>query len=769
MIDVKGLTSQEAAKRAAEGLSNKTEKSITKSYFQILKDNLLNLFVLFNVIIAIALLAISQYKNLLFILIIAINSAVGIVQEIHAKRLVEKLSILGASKSTVLRDGEESVIFSEDIVQDDVIILKTGDQIPADGVIIGGEIGVNESLLTGESDPVTKTADLELFAGSFVVSGKAYARVTKVGSENFASKIASQAKKYKKTASELMGSMKFVTKITAFFIPPIGAIMLLQALLLRSESVSDSIVGTSAALLGMLPKGLVLLISISLITGILKLSRKRILIQQMYALENLAHVDTLCLDKTGTITENTMIVEQLIDAGADFDDVLGSLLSVLPDSSPTFDAIRKHFPANEKFKAEQVIHFSSEKMYSGAKLDGVGTVLIGAPERLLTGAELPTEVNTLRENGNRIICVTVDDVPVGFIALSDVIRENAEQTIAYFKEQGVDVKIISGDSPVTVSFIAKRAGVDGYDKYIDMSTVAEEDIPEICEKYSIFGRVSPYQKQSLVKALQGRGRSVAMTGDGVNDVLALREADCSIAMSCGSDAARQVSHLVLLDNDFRYITDAVAEGRRVVHNITRFGGVFFIKTLYSVIVSLVCIITNTPFPFAPIAITFYDGVIEGFASFVLSFEPVGGKPKHGFLKEVFTRAFPFAFGILLCFIIGVIASRGASADVIYTALFYGIGGAGIFAVICACLPWYGGKAPGRFWGTLRVLLCIAVPIGFYGVLAVESFLATHHDFHVFSLVPINTEIAVLSALFTLLIGASAYFVTKLLRKITGKK
>ncbi len=581
---------------------------------------------LFNLLIAIALALVGAWSNMMFICIIAVNTLIGIVQELHAKKLVEKLSLLSAPTVRVIRDGKHSEIPIHELVEQDVIELEAGNQVCSDCVILVGEAEVNESLLTGESDPVLKPEGSHLLSGSFIASGRCRACVEHVGAENYAAAIAREAKRLRGIHSELLSSMRKVTHFTAFLIPPLGILLFLEAFLLRGDTLNHAVVTTAAGLLGMLPKGLVLLISISLAVGIITLSRKKVLVQELFALETLAHVDTLCLDKTGTLTQGKMQVE-----------------------SDVFSPIHK-------------IPFSSERKWSAIEFQNAGTFVIGAPERL--GASVPPHLERDEQTGKRLLLAGYTKEPLdqngplphiqelAYIVISDSIRPNAAETLAYFQKEGVALKLISGDNPVTVSALAKQVGFPEAERYLDMTGITEEaQIEKAAADYSIFGRVSPLQKKQLVQALQKKGHVVAMTGDGVNDLLALRQADCSIAMAQGSDAARQISQVVLLDSDFSALPSVLSEGRRVVNNITRVAGVFFVKTIYSVLLSLVCLVLNIPFPFMPIQITLIDLIIEGYPAFFISFEPDNRRITGRFLPSVLRRAFPNAVSILICFVV----------------------------------------------------------------------------------------------------------------------
>ena len=707
MENIKGLTEEEVKKRIEEGKINNSNTNNLKSNWEIVRDNVCTLFNLFNVIIAIALACVHAYTNMIFILIIIINVLIGIIQEIHGKNLVKKLSILTVAKTKVIRNGKEEEININEIVLDDVVLLSQGDQIPSDAYVLEGEIEVNESLLTGESDTILKEKDSKLLSGSHVVSGKCYAKIEKVGDENFANQIINATKKHKQVNSELLNSMKKVTNFTSFVIIPVGVILFVQAYMFRENELQQAVVATAAALLGMLPKGFVLLTSIALESGVIKLAKKQVLVQDLYSVETLAHVDTLCLDKTGTITEGKM---QVIDIEKynekvlpdTLENIMNSYVKVTDDSNATFMALKNHFKGETKYEKISDISFSSERKWSSVTFKDIGTIIVGAPERLTikAGIELPKIVSDAQKDGKRVLCIAytkekveADELPkvtiVASIVLADPLRKNAKEMLGYFKTQAVDIKIISGDNPITVSTIAKRAGLEDYESYIDLSTLKSDDeIIDIVDKYSIFARVLPHQKSIIVKALQAKGHQVAMTGDGVNDVIALKEADCSITLPEANDAAKQVSQIVLLNEDFSVLKDVLMEGRRVVNNLTNVARIFFIKTIYSVLVSLFCILTNTAFPFIPIQITLIDLAIEAYTSFFISFEP-NGKPVRGiFLHTVLRNAAPFALMITINVIVLTFLGPvlGIIQESLVTIMYLLIGYVSILAVLEVCIP-----------------------------------------------------------------------------------
>ena len=707
MDKIKGLTSEEVKQRIEKGQVNSSNTNNLKSNWQIVRDNVCTLFNLFNLIIAIALACVHAYTNMVFILIIIVNVLIGIIQEIHGKNLVKQLSILTTAKTKVIRDGEEKELNINEIVVDDVILLAQGDQIPSDAYVLDGEIEVNEALLTGESDTILKKKEDKLLSGSYVVSGKCYAKIEKVGDDNFANQIINATKKHKKVNSELLNSMKKVTNFTSFVIIPAGVILFVQAYVFREVDLQQSVIATAAALLGMLPKGFVLLTSISLETGVIKLAKKQVLVQDLYSVETLAHIDTLCLDKTGTITEGKMKVIEVEKYNEDvlpdtLENIMNSYINLTDDSNSTFNALKNYFKGESKYEKQSDISFSSERKWSSVTFKNLGTIIVGAPERLsaMANVELPKSIVEAQEDGKRALCIgytkediSVEQLPhislVAGIILADPLRKNAKEMLGYFKTQSVDIKIISGDNPITVSTIAKRAGLEDYESYIDLSTLkSDAEIVDIVDKYSIFARVLPQQKSIIVKALQAKGHSVAMTGDGVNDVIALRESDLSITLPEANDAAKQVSQIVLLNQDFSVLKDVLMEGRRVVNNLTSVARIFFIKTIYSVLVSLFCILTNTAFPFIPIQITLIDLVIEAYTSFFISFEPNSKPVKGVFLHTVLRNAAPFAIVIVLdiIFLTYMGPVLGIAQGPLVTIMYLLIGFVSILAVLEVCIP-----------------------------------------------------------------------------------
>lgn len=714
-----GLSDEEVQERISQGKVNGVSKPASKSYGQIVKDNVCTLFNLLNFLIFIALVLVQAWSNLVFILIIIANALIGIYQEIKAKKLVDQLSILTKPTITVVRNGKHVVVDINEIVLDDILVLESGNQVCNDATVIRGMIEANESLLTGESDPINKPIGGHLLSGSSVVSGKCYARVKNVGDDNYATTLVKQAQQVKEQNSELLDSMKKVTKVTTFMIIPLGIILFIEALWLRQDVLFEAVVSSAAGLLGMLPKGLVLLTSVSLANGVARLANRKVLVQDLYSLETLSHVDVLCLDKTGTITNGKMKVEKVFILGTndafDINEVMGSYLKCSDDNNATFQAMDDYFSENDKYTHTKKIPFSSLRKWSAIEFKDLGTIVVGAAEKIMAG-KVPDEITNLMLEGMRALAIgftteTVKDdqplpklQPLMAVILSDTIRENTKETLAYFHQEGIEAKIISGDNVNTVMAIAKKAGVLNYDRCIDMSTVSDDQIQEAVRKYTVFGRVTPSQKKEIVEALKADGHHVAMTGDGVNDLLALKEADCSIAIADGSDASKQISQVVLLNSDFTCLPDVLLEGRKVVNNVTRVAGVFFIKTIYTVLLSLFCVLTNTPFPFIPLQITLIDLLIEAMPSFMTIFEGDTKKITGKFLPKVFSKATGNALAIVILFIMIMLFknSLGLNHLEMITLMYYLLGNISMIAVVRSCYP----------FTKLRILICVMMIGGF---------------------------------------------------------
>lgn len=664
-----GLTSEEVRERIDKGLTNHTDISTQKTVGQIVKSNLLTYFNLIFLILTVLLCIVGSFRNLTFLPVIIGNTVIGIFQELRAKKTLDKMSMLNAPHSIVVRDGEQQQIQSEELVKDDIIILSAGNQICADATVLSGSISVNEALLTGESDEIKKKSGDGLMSGSFVVSGQCYAKLDKVGNESYISKLTAQAKAMGDgEQSEMIRYINKLVKWVGIIIIPVGIILFCQAYIMNGETFKKSVVSMVAAVLGMIPEGLYLLTTVALALSTIRLAKKQVLLHDMKSIETLARVDVLCVDKTGTITEPGMQVTELVisgrcgDAEMDkraFAHLLADYSAVIEDNNATMEAIRAYVAKNEIEKGSRTLlktqPFTSANKYS--KVSFVeGDYMLGAPEFIMKDRydEISEEIEEYQSKGYRVLLMaesgedSIGSVrplggisPIGYIVLSNPIRENAESTFTYFKEQGVAIKVISGDNPATVSEVAKRAGIDGAENYVDASTLAsEKDITEAVDKYTVFGRVTPKQKQLIVRALQKQKHTVAMTGDGVNDILAMKDADCSIAMASGSEAAAQAAQTVLLDSDFGRMPYVVFEGRQVVNNIQRSASLFLVKNIFSLLMAIFSAIFAITYPLEPSQISLISMFTIGLPGFLLALEPNRDRIEGNFMVNVMLKALP---------------------------------------------------------------------------------------------------------------------------------
>lgn len=663
----KGLSEEEVALRKERGQYNKQVDEISKSYKKIIKDNILTLFNLINVILAGFIIFIGSWRNLLFMGVILSNIIIGILQEIRAKRVLDKLSLITQASVKTRRNNAWCEVHIEDIVIDDIVSLSTSNQIVADAVVLQGRIEVNESLVTGESDIIIKRPNDELYSGSFVVSGNAICQVIHVGDDNYSQTIMKDAKIFRKHKSQLRDSINYIIKIIGFVIIPMGLALFFKQYLISDYSFDQAIVSMVAALVGMIPEGLVLLTSVALAVGTINLARKQTLVQELYCIETLARVDTLCLDKTGTITEGNMQVEDILikEEAFDIKGLLALFHNALHDENATAQAIRS-FVGDTTCQDDvvKVLPFSSARKCSAVTFEKSGTFILGAYEFICDEPDpiVVKEIEQQANLGNRVLVFMKSKQPIiqdeidkngtvlALILLSDPIRKEAPQTLDYFLSQGVDVKVISGDDPRTVHAIARKAHLKHYDRYVDASTLTDEDIPEAVQKYTIFGRVSPMQKKLMIKALKQQGHITAMIGDGVNDVMALKEADCSISVAQGSEAAKNIANLVLLDNNFAHMPSIVDEGRRVINNIQRAASLFLVKTTFSTMLAFLTLFLIRRYPFEPIQLTLISSLTIGIPSFFLALEPNHARVQGNFLLNVFSKAFPGA----LCVVLSVI-------------------------------------------------------------------------------------------------------------------
>lgn len=674
-INITGLTDEEVRQRVEEGLTNRADISTDKTTKEIVISNVFTYFNLIFLVITILLIMVGSFRNLTFLPIIIGNTVIGIVQEIRAKKTLEKMSLLNALHADVIRNGSVKQISTDELVKDDVILLTAGKQICADAVVISGNIQVNESLLTGEADEVEKTEGSTLMSGSFVVSGECYARLEKVGNESYISKLSLEAKSMGgKEQSEMIRSINLIVKWVGIVIIPIGLILFWQSHFVNGVSITKSVTSTVAAIIGMIPEGLYLLTTVALALSTMKLARKKVLLHDMKSIETLARVDVLCVDKTGTITEPDMKLKEIFlckNSGADGTqtaltlDELKSLIldyaNASVDNNATMLAL-KAYAADALTNNTSALHrtavsqqaFSSSLKYGSVTFSD-GTYLLGAPEFIMHEdfARIEEEIIPYADKGDRVLLFARYDgenvengingsvTPLGFVALANPIRENAVKTFEYFKSQGVAIKVISGDNPRTVSRIAIQAGIESAESFVDAATLDTEDkIADAVNKYTVFGRVTPKQKKQLVKALQAKGHTVAMTGDGVNDILAMKDADCSVAMASGSEAAAQAAQVVLLDSDFAHMPDVVYEGRRVVNNIQRSASLFLVKNIFSLLLSLFSVVLMVTYPLEPAQVSLISMFTIGVPGFLLALEPNKDRIKGHFITNVMLKALP---------------------------------------------------------------------------------------------------------------------------------
>lgn len=656
-----GLTDEQVSERIKNKQVNKEVKPPSKSVMQIIVSNVFTYFNFIFVFIAIILFCVKAYRDLAFLPIIISNTIIGIVQELRSKKVLDKLKMLNAPNATVIRNGKEINIKVKDLVKDDIVKFKAGNQICADAIVLEGKVNVNESLLTGESDEISKKEGDNLLSGSFIVSGSCLARLEKVGVESYISKLTLQAKKIKKgEQSEMIRSLNKIVRIVGIIIIPIGLTLFVQQYYLKGIPLKESVQSMVAAILGMIPEGLFLLASVTLAISAMKLAKNKVLIHDMKSIETLARVDVLCVDKTGTITNGNMKVSEIIlldnykKSKEELEELIGDFANVQLSDNVTIDAMKNYFTNKTERKVNTVIGFSPELKYSGVQFEEEAFIL-GAPEFVLKNIyqNYKNLIEKYSKKGERVLVfgkytgkleekeLTDEIIPYALIIISDYIRENAIETFQYFKEQGVDIKVISGDNPITVSEIAKKAKINNAEKYINAATLEnEQQIAEAVNKYTVFGRVTPEQKRMIIKTLKKNGKTVAMTGDGVNDVLALKDADCSIAMASGSQAAVQASQLVLLESDFSKMPNVVKEGRRVVNNLERSGSLFLVKNIFSLFLSILAICFSNIYPLKPAQISLVSMFTIGLPAFLLSQAPNTNLIKGKFIRNIMSKALP---------------------------------------------------------------------------------------------------------------------------------
>lgn len=706
-----GLSDDLVRDRTEQGLVNADCTKKSKSYLNIVVGNFCTFFNLLGLIVAIALIIVkAPISDFVFVLIFFANILIGLVQEIRAKRCVDKLSLISAKNVNVIRNGEKTSIPPNEIVLDDVLCLELGSQIATDGIILDGTVEVNESLLTGESVPVKKSVGDPVYSGSFIVGGNCRVRVDKVGKFNYVNTLSEKAKKYKKPNSEIMRSLRTIIKAISIVIIPLAIIHVFRSTALFGESVTDAILGTSTLIIGMIPAGMFLLTSMALAVGILKLATHNTLVQDLYSLEMLARVDTICFDKTGTLTDGKMIVRDVVPFEEtdkkSIDKIVSSMLYTLQDNNQTSIALYERFGQTPVFNAVSSIPFSSVRKFSAVTFDNGKTYAFGAPEFVLNFKRyenIKEKTEKYARSGLRVLVLAEseqkiagnelpdDFTEIALIILADNVREEATSTVKWFQENDIEIKVISGDNPITVSEVAKRTGIKNYDKYISLDGLSDKEVYEIAEKYTVFGRVSPEQKAILVKALKNAGHSVAMTGDGVNDILAMKEADCAVAVATGSDAAKNVSHIVLLDNNFDSMPKVVEEGRRVINNVEGTSSLYLMKTLFTMTLSILVLFLPTlkTYPFRLNQMILLEVFIIGLPSFFLSLQPNSERVKGNFIKRVLSKSLPSAALIIISFLIVEIFRILLHAfpnEVYVTLEVYAINITGLLCLFKICSP-----------------------------------------------------------------------------------
>lgn len=730
-----GLTEDQVQERINKGQTNQTPNRNVKTYKRIFFENIVTFFNILCLAVAISLICVGAWSNCIFMVIIIVNTAIGIIQEIRAKKTIEKLSLLTAPAVKVVRSGAEQTITTDEVVIDDIIVLSNGKQIVADANVVEGSVEVNESMLTGESLPIKKKVGDTIYAGSFVVSGNCKARVEKVGQNNYIQQLASKAKQYKRPQSELFNSLRGIIKVIGIIIIPIAILMIINNYSATS-SVTKTITQTAGSIIGMIPSGMFLLCSVTLTVSVIKLSRRQALVQDLYCVEMLARVNVLCLDKTGTITDGTMKVYnciQLSNTNFTLKRIMGSMLSALGDNNQTSQALINYFGYNKELKPISTLPFSSTRKLSAVTFENAGTYIMGAPEFVIpnnTDEKVNNLVEQYSKDGYRVLLVAhstsniIKDNPpsnrtaVALLILEDKIRDDAVSTIAWFKNNDVKVKIISGDNPLTVAEIAKRVGVENTESFINLEGLNEKQVIAAANKYTVFGRVTPEQKAILIKAIKADGNTVAMTGDGVNDILALKEADCSIAMASGSEAVRSVSHMVLLNSDFGSMPATVLEGRRVINNVQKSSSLFFMKTIFTIVFSIICLILQTPYPLSTVQMFLMETFVIGIPSFFLAFQPNDKRISGKFIYNLIRNALPGAITLILnvssiyLFVYLTQGNISSYLEIISTMCALTLTFTGLGLLIRLCKPWT--VLTGLLFGTM--LLCCIL-----GIVLVPSF------------------------------------------------
>lgn len=737
---INGLNDAQINERQNQGLINSSQKKYSKSYLSIFINNVCTFFNLLGLIVFIALLCVgAELFDFVFVLVYLANLTIGIVQEIRAKRCIDKLTILSNKNATVIRNGKKCEILPSEIVLDDIISLGFGNQIPTDSIVLEGQVEVNESLLTGESVPVKKQVGDSLLAGSFITSGVCLAKADKVGKDNYVETLSAKAKKYKKPQSELMDSLRKIIKTIGLVIVPIAILYFIKSYVLSSATINDAVKRTSTVVIGMIPSGMFLLTSLALAVGIIKLARHNTLVQDLYSLEMLARVDTICFDKTGTITDGKMEVREVVcladNHNFNIENIISSMLGTLKDNNQTAIALYNKFGQNIYYKPTSSIPFNSCRKLSAVSFENMGTYSFGAPEFVLDEVEyenIKQTINNYASIGLRVLVlahsngyIDNDNLPKDFSAISlilieDHIREDAISTIQWFKDNGVSIKVISGDNPITVAEVSKRVGIENADKYISLEGLSDQEVFDCANKYTVFGRVNPEQKAILVKAMKSEGHTTAMTGDGVNDILALKEADCAVTVASGSDAAKNIAHLVLMDNNFNSMPKIVFEGRRVINNIQSSASLYLMKTIFTMIMALLtfCLPYISIYPFTLKQMNLLEIFVIGLPSFFLSMQPNKDRVKGKFISYVISKSLPSA--ILMVFSVAVIEilqiilkldSIVYSTELYRTMQIFALTFAGVISLYGICKP----------LNTYRSVLFFTILICLLGIFTLVTF------------------------------------------------
>lgn len=767
-----GLSIEDVMDRRREGLSNIQVDASDVTIGQIIRNNVFTYFNLVFCLLAVCIILVGSFNDLMFMPVVIINTVIGIIQEIRSKKTLDKLSVISNPKTVVVREGEEKLVENKYLVLDDIVILSSGNQICADAIVVEGEVKVNESLITGESNEISKKEGDFLLSGSFVVSGSCRARLDKVGTDSYVSKLTVEAKKQSSNKkSEMMCSLSNIVKWIGIILIPVGLLLFFNQHFNLGYSVKESVVSTVGALIGMIPEGLYLLTSVALVVSVMRLANKKTLVHDLGCIETLARVDMLCVDKTGTITENKMEIVDVISIDCDLDKdslikKIGEFAFNMKSDNITMEAIKEYFINSESRKAQKVFSFSSSSKYSGIVFSESENYVLGAPEFLLKDNydALRDTIEPLASQGNRVLLfaeylgeldggeLISEVIPLGLIVIANKIRSGALKTFEYFKNQGVKIKVISGDNPLSVSEISKKAGIEYAEEYVDASTLkTDKDIFEAVHNYTVFGRVTPEQKRKIVIALKKMGHTVAMTGDGVNDVLALKEADCSVAMLSGSEVACHASQLVLLNSDFSSMPYVVSEGRRVINNVERAASLFLIKNIFSLVFALISIFAIFKYPITPSQLTLVSTTTIGIPSFFLALEPNTGIVKGKFMRNVIYRAFPAAFtNILLVLYLFVLSSvMGIEESEMSTMSTIIVGVVGLTMLYRVCKP----------FNRLRKILWVSMTTVF--VLGATVFK------QIFSLSSLSYQSMLILVLFIALAQPVMYFVFGILEKCEG--